>query len=161
MSWLALFGICLLAAIVTLASYMRRVYSEFGKISSREVEENLDAWEERVEPRLGLSREHAALCAAVLEQLALVVIALEFGALLFDRSLAPPTPAEVAQAVLGVVLVIVICGQLLPSLLFNRSGCCSGLRRQRRRLSASFSQWPRWPNVRWARRKSPHRMWKR
>jgi putative hemolysin len=121
MSWLALFWLVLLAAIVTLASYMRRVYSEFGKILSREVQENLDAWEERVEPRLGLTREHAALCAAVLEQLALVVIALEIGALLFDRSLGPPTTAEVAQAVLGVVLVIVICAQLLPSLLFNRT----------------------------------------
>ncbi len=121
MSWLAIFVLALLAAIVTLASYMRRVYSEFGKISSREVQENLDAWEESVEPRLGLTREHAALCAAVLEQLALVVVALVFGALLFDRSLAPPTNAEVAQAVLGVVLVIVICGQLLPSLLFNRT----------------------------------------
>jgi putative hemolysin len=121
MSWLALFWLVLLAAIVTLASYMRRVYAEFGKISSREVQENLDAWEERVEPRLGLNREHAALCAAVLEQLTLVVIALEFGALLFDRTLAPPNSAEIAQAVLGVVLVVVICGQLLPSLLFNRT----------------------------------------
>lgn len=121
MSWLAFSWLGLLAAIVTLGSYMRRVYSEFGKISSREVQENLDAWEERVEPHLGLNREHAALCAAVLEQLALVVIALEFGTLLFDRSLAPPTTAEVAQAVFGVVLAVVICGQLLPSLLFNRT----------------------------------------
>ena len=121
MSWLALLWLVLLAGIVTLASYMRRVYSEFGKILSREVQENLDAWENRVEPHLGLSREHAALCAAVLEQLALVVVALEIGAHLFDRSLAPPTPAEGAQAVLGVVLVIVICGQFLPSLLFNRT----------------------------------------
>ena len=71
--------------VETLASYISRVYSEFGKILSREVQENLDAWEEKIEPHLGLTREHAALCAAVLQQLALGVIALEFGAVLFDR----------------------------------------------------------------------------
>ncbi len=34
----------LLAVVATLASYIDRVYSEYGKILSREVEENLDAW---------------------------------------------------------------------------------------------------------------------
>jgi hypothetical protein len=60
---------------------------------------------------------------AVLQQLALGVIALEFGAVLFDRAphLGRPTYAEIAQAVLGVVLVVVFCNQVLPSLLFNRT----------------------------------------
>ncbi len=49
-----------LIGVATLASYIQRVYSEYGKILSREVQENLDAWEERIEPHLGLSREHAA-----------------------------------------------------------------------------------------------------
>jgi putative hemolysin len=109
--------------VATLASYINRVYSEFGKILSREVEENLDAWEERIEPYLGLSREHAALCAAVLVQLSLSLIALDFGAFLFDRAGRPGGPgmAEVAEVVLGVVLVVVFCNQLIPSLLFNRT----------------------------------------
>ncbi len=113
----------LLAAVETLASYISRVYSEFGKILAREVQENLDAWEELIEPQLGLSREHAALCAIVLQQLALGIIALMFGAVLFDRAphLGRPTHAEIAQAVLAVVLVVVFCNQLLPSLLFNRT----------------------------------------
>jgi putative hemolysin len=113
----------LLAAVVTLASYISRVYSEFGKILTREIQENLDAWEEKVEPQLGLTREHAAICAAILQQLALSIIALEFGAILFDRAphLGPPTYAEIAQAVLAVVLVVVVCGQLLPAFLFNRT----------------------------------------
>ena len=115
--------IVLLAAIETLASYISRIYSEFGKILTREVQENLDAWEELIEPQLGLSREHAAICAAVLQQLALGIIALEFGAVLFDRAphLARPTYAEIAQAILGMVLVVVFCNQLLPTLLFNRT----------------------------------------
>ena len=46
-----------LACVVTLAAYMARVYSEFGKILSRQVQDNLDAWEQHVEPRLGMTRE--------------------------------------------------------------------------------------------------------
>ncbi|MGA3070364.1 MAG: hemolysin family protein [Terracidiphilus sp.] len=123
MSALAIAMVVLLAMVETLASYISRVYSEFGKILAREIEENLDAWEELIEPQLGLTREHAAICAAVLQQLALGIIALEFGAVLFDRAphLARPTYGEIAQAVLGVVLVVVFCNQFLPSLLFNRT----------------------------------------
>jgi CBS domain containing-hemolysin-like protein len=123
MTPLFIFIIVLLVLIETLASYICRVYSEFGKILTREIEENLDAWEELVEPQLGLTREHAGLCAAVLQQLALGLIALGFGAVLFDRAplLARPTTAEIAQAVLVLVLVVVFCNQLLPALLFNRT----------------------------------------
>ncbi|MGA3373280.1 MAG: hemolysin family protein [Terracidiphilus sp.] len=117
------FLILFLAAVETLASYIRRVYAEFGKILTREEQENLDAWEELVEPHIGLTRAHAAICAAVLQQLALGLIALEFGAVLFDRAphLARPTPAEIAQAILAVVLVVVFCNQIFPLLLFNRT----------------------------------------
>jgi hypothetical protein len=123
MSWLAISMVVLLGGIETLASFMSRVYAEFGKILSREVQENLDAWEEQIEPHLGLTREHAAISAAVLQQLALGVIALEFGTVLFDRGphMGRPTYAEIAQAVLGVVLVVVFCNQVLPWLLFERT----------------------------------------
>jgi len=123
MSTLAIAMVVLLAVVEMLASYISRVYSEFGKILTREIEENLDAWEELIEPQLGLSRAHAGLCAAVLQQLALGIIALEFGAVLFDRApfLARPTYPEIAQAVLGLVLVVVFCNQVLPTLLFDRT----------------------------------------
>ncbi len=115
--------VAVLAVVETLASYISRVYSEFGKILSREVQENLDAWETRIEPHLGLSREHAALCAAVLVQLSLGLIALEFGSVLFGHAeqFGEASPQEIAQAVLGVVLVVIFCNQLIPSLLFNRT----------------------------------------
>jgi putative hemolysin len=123
MSWPAIAMVVLLAALAVLASYISRIYAEFGKILSREVQENLDIWEEQIEPHLGLTREHAAICAAVLQQLALAVIALEFGAVLFDRSphMGRPTWGEIAQAVLGVVLVVVFCNQVVPWLLFART----------------------------------------
>jgi putative hemolysin len=111
------------ALIEALAAYMRRVYSEYGKILSREIQDNLDTWEERVEPQLGLSREHAALSAAVLEQLMLGAIALLFGALLFDRGphAGAPSSAEIAQAVLAIVIIVVFCGQIVPTLLLLRT----------------------------------------
>jgi CBS domain containing-hemolysin-like protein len=123
MTALAILLLVLAALVETLASYMSRVYSEFGKILSHEVQENLDAWEVRIEPYLGLSREHAAISAAVLQQLALSAIALTVGAVLFDRAphLAGPTYAEIAQAILAVVLVVVFCNQILPSLLFTHT----------------------------------------
>ncbi len=119
----AIIVVLLLAAIETLASYICRVYADFGKILPRDEQDNIDVWEEHIEPQLGLSREHAAISAAVLQQLALGLIALEFGALLFDRveRLARPTWPEIAQAILGVALVVVFCNQIVPSLLFNRT----------------------------------------
>lgn len=123
MSVSALVTVVVLAVIDMLASYICLVYSEFGKIHSREEQVNLDAWEERVEPRLHLTREHAATSASILQLLALSGIALEFGAVLFDRAphMGRPNSAEIGQAVLGVVLVVAFCNQLLPSLLLNRT----------------------------------------
>ncbi len=123
MSVLAIVLVAILALVVALASYIVRIYAEYGKILSREVEENLDSWEETVEPQLGLTRAHAALCASLAQLLALGMIALEFGAVLFDREphMGRPTAAEIVQAVLGVVLVAVFCGQVFPWLLFERT----------------------------------------
>jgi CBS domain containing-hemolysin-like protein len=117
-------ALVILAAIIdTFAAYISRVYSEFGKLLPREVQDNLDEWEEKVEPLIGLSRDHAALSASVLQQLTLGVTALGIGAVLFDRAphAARPTYAEIAQAVLIVVLIVVFCNQVLPSILFTHT----------------------------------------
>jgi CBS domain containing-hemolysin-like protein len=123
MTALVILIVVLLAAVETLASYIGRVYAEFGRILSREEQDNLDAWEELVEPQLGLSREHAALCAAVLQQLTLGLIAIVFGIVLVERAphMGLPAPAEMAQAFLALVLVVLFCNQILPSLLFDRT----------------------------------------
>src|ERR1700750_487658 len=93
--------IALLLAILTLCSYVARLYMETGKFLSGEFQENIDVWEAKVEPRLSLNRERAALSASVLTQFSLASLALLFGALLFDGSSSTrPTPAEMAQAVL-------------------------------------------------------------
>ena len=120
------YSLCLLvvlAAVVTLAAYMARVYSEFGKILSREVQDNLDAWEQHVEPRLWMSRERASLASSTLMHLGVGFLALELGVLVFDRApqLARPTLEEILQAVLAVILVAVFCTQVIPFLLFQRT----------------------------------------
>lgn len=115
--------IFLLLIVLTLASYVGRLYSEMGKFLSREFQENIDAWEQRVEPKLGLNRDRLMLSAAVLSQLSLACLTLIFGMLLFDRPSITdrPTVGEIGQAVLGVVLVIAIFNQLLPFVFFTRT----------------------------------------
>ncbi|MDR3726625.1 MAG: hemolysin family protein [Terracidiphilus sp.] len=123
MSTSAIVMVLLLVVVETLAAYICRVYTEFGRILTREEQENLDAWEEHVEPQLGLTRDHAALSAAVLQQLTLGAIALVFCTVLFDRGaqVVRPTAGELAQAILSLVLVVVFCNQLFPAMLFNRT----------------------------------------
>ena len=123
MTPLAIVVVILLAVVEILASYISRVYAEFGKILSRKVQENLDIWEEKIEPHLGLTREHAAISAAVLQQVALGIIASVFGAVLFDRGphMGRPSSPEIAQAVVSVILVVVFCNQVFPWLLFERT----------------------------------------
>ena len=122
MNWAAGILIVLLLVVLTLASYVERLYSEMGKFLSREFQENIDAWEQQVEPRLHLKRDHVRLSAAILAQISLACLTLLFAMLLFDRGPNDkPTPAEVGQVVLGVVLVILLFNQLIPFMFFTRT----------------------------------------
>ncbi len=121
---LALF---LLLAILALAAYVDRIYFEMGKFLSREYQDNIDAWEKVVEPRLRLGRESIALSASVLRQLTLVTLALLSGLRLYTQStLAPslvrtPSTAEIVRAACELILLILIFDRLLPQLLFART----------------------------------------
>jgi putative hemolysin len=121
---LALF---LLLAILALAAYVDRIYFEMGKFLSREYQDNIDAWERVVEPRLRLGRESIALSASVLRQLTLVTLALLSGLRLYTQStLVPslvrtPSTGEIVRAALELILLILIFDRLLPQLLFART----------------------------------------
>jgi CBS domain containing-hemolysin-like protein len=109
------FFICVLA----LVSYVERVYTEMGKFLSREFQENIEVYEQQVEPRLKVSRERAALSVAVLEQIATAGISLLVAYNIFhERSW---TLGQVAEAALLLVLIIVIFNRLLPFVLFSRT----------------------------------------
>jgi putative hemolysin len=121
MIWLHTAIVLVLLFIHTLASYVDRIYSELGKFLSREFEDNMEIWEQQIEPTLGFSRERLALCAAVLAQLSLAAIVLVIGAILFGREGGQPTVLGVLQAALGIVLVVVIFSRLLPYAFFTRT----------------------------------------
>jgi putative hemolysin len=121
MIWLHTAIVLVLLFIHTLASYVDRIYSELGKFLSREFEDNMEVWEQQIEPTLGFSRERLALCAAVLSQLSLAAIVLVIGAILFGREGGQPTVLGVLQAALGIVLVVVIFSRLLPYAFFTRT----------------------------------------
>jgi putative hemolysin len=109
----------LLLCLLALAAYIDRIYFEMGKFLSREYTENIEAWEERVEPRLRLSRESAALSASVLRQIAL-------GALVFLLAIRlqgkiGESPAEILRTVFELVLVLLVFDRLLPQIFFTKT----------------------------------------
>jgi len=109
----------LLIGLLTLVSYVDRVYVEMGKFLSREFLENIEVFEQRVEPRLGASRTRAQLSMAVLTQLTLAAIALLVGYVVFyDGKWNIP---EILQAALVIVLVVIVCNRFLPFVFFTRT----------------------------------------
>ncbi|WP_260737146.1 hemolysin family protein [Tunturiibacter lichenicola] len=116
-----------LLAILALAAYVDRIYSEMGKFLAREYQDNIDSWERVVEPRLRLGRESIALSASVLRQLTLATLALLSGLRLYTHtSLVPtlartPTTGEVIRAAFELILLILIFDRLIPQLLFSRT----------------------------------------
>jgi putative hemolysin len=120
-------GLVLLLAVLLLAAYVDRIYFEMGKFLSREYQDNIDAWEEVVEPRLRLGRESIALSASVLRQLTVAALALFAGLRLYTHTtLLPslartPSTSEIVRAVFELILLILLFDRLLPQLLFTRT----------------------------------------
>jgi len=112
------FSILLLLTVLTLSSYADRVYSEMGKFLAREYQENLDAWTERIEPRLGLSRDSVALSASILRQGSLALLALILGV---HRARAGGGWPAYAETVAELALIIIVFDRMLPQVLFART----------------------------------------
>ena len=66
----------LLFALLTLVSYVDRLYQEIGKFLSRDFQDNIDAFEQIVEPQLKVTRSRASLSMAILTQLVTAAIAM-------------------------------------------------------------------------------------
>ncbi|HZQ44265.1 MAG TPA: hemolysin family protein [Acidobacteriaceae bacterium] len=117
MSWGIAFFLLLL--LLALTSYADEVYTVMGKFLSREYEDNVEAWERMVEPRLRLSRESAAMSASVLRQITLValtfLLATRLGWYLHH------TPSEVARTLFELLLVLIFFDRLIPQVLFTRT----------------------------------------
>lgn len=112
-------AILLLCGLLALTSYVEQLYAESGKFLTREFQENIQAFEELVEPRLTATSGRAFLAIAVLAQLSIAAITLLIAYLVFiDQKWTPP---EIAQAVIGIILVIIVCNRLVPYVLFTRT----------------------------------------
>jgi len=109
----------LLLGLLILVSYVDRVYSEIGRFLSREFQDNIDAFEQHVEPRLKVSRARASLSMAVLTQLTMAAIALVVGFILFREH--GWGLYEILQALLSLVLTVIISNRFLPFVLFSRT----------------------------------------
>jgi CBS domain containing-hemolysin-like protein len=113
------FVLVVLSALLTLASYVDRLYAEIGKFLSREFQDNIDSFEQLVEPRLKVSRTRASLSAAVLVQLTMAAIAMLVGFTVFSDH--AWSVQEMLQATLSLVLVVIVCNQFLPFVFFART----------------------------------------
>jgi putative hemolysin len=111
--------VLLLAGCLMLVSYVERVYAEMGKFLSREFEENIEAFEQRIEPRLGTSRRRASLSMALLAQLIIAATALLIGFIVFHDGRWSAT--EWVEASLLLVLIVIVFNRLLPYLFFTRT----------------------------------------
>lgn len=109
----------LLFGLLTLVSYVDRLYQEIGKFLSRDFQDNIDSFEQLVEPHLGVKRERASLSMAILTQLTTAAIAMVVGFTVFrDRSW---NVYEVLEATFSLILIIILFNRLLPFVFFSRT----------------------------------------
>src|ERR1051326_8038977 len=103
--------VLLLCALLVLVSYVERLYTETGKFLSREFQENIEAFEKLVEPRLLRASRRSALAIAFLEQMLTASIAFLIGYFVFNGE--HWTWPEIVQAIIGIVLVIIVENEIL------------------------------------------------
>jgi putative hemolysin len=112
-------ALMLLLGLLTLVSYVDRVYQEIGKFLSREFQDNIDVFEQKIEPVLGVGRGRAAISMAVLTQLTMASIALIIGFVVFSDQ--RWTIYEILQATVSLVLIVIVCNRFLPFVFFTRT----------------------------------------
>lgn len=111
--------ILLLCGLLALVSYVERLYTESGKFLTREFQENIEAFDRLVEPRLSSVSGRASLAIAVLAQLCTATIAILIAYLVFSRT--PWSAPELVDAIVGLIVVVVVCNRLLPYAMFTRT----------------------------------------
>src|SRR5947199_48691 len=112
-------ALLVLFALLTLSSYVERVYAEIGKFLSREFQDNIDAFEQQVEPELRVSRTRAAVSMSVLTPLIMAAVAMVVGFGVFRDG--AWTADEILEAVLGLILIVIVFNRFLPFIFFSRT----------------------------------------
>src|SRR5258707_15419619 len=114
-------AVVLLLGLLILVSYVDRVYQEIGKFLSREFQSNIDIFEQKIEPKLHVSRSRAALSMAVLTQLITAAIGLLLGFTVFNDQRC--SVYEILQATLSLILMVILCNRFLTFVLLS---CTNG-----------------------------------
>jgi putative hemolysin len=112
-------ALLVLLGLLTLVSYVERVYQELGRFLSRDFQDNIDSFEQKVEPQLRISRARASLSMAVLAQLTMAAIALLVGFIVFDDQ--QWSIYEILQATISLILIVIVCNRFLPYVFFSRT----------------------------------------
>jgi len=112
-------ALLLLSGVLTLVSYVDRVYAEIGKFLSREFQDNIDSFEQKVEPKLKVSRSRASLSMAILVQLTMAAIAMVVGFTVFSDN--AWSIQEILQATLSLILIVIVFNRFLPFVFFSRT----------------------------------------
>jgi putative hemolysin len=112
-------SLLLLLGLLTLVSYVDRVYQEAGRFLSRDFQDNIDAFEQKVEPRLRVGRARASRSMAVLAQLSMAAIALLVGFLVFSDQ--EWSIYEILQAAFSLILIVIVFNRFLPFVFFSRT----------------------------------------
>ena len=112
-------ALVLLVGLLTLVSYVDRLYTEIGKFLSREFQDNIDSFEQKVEPKLRVSRERASLSMAILVPVIMAAIALWVGFTVFNDT--AWRIQEILQATLSLVLIVILFNRFLPFVFFSRT----------------------------------------
>jgi putative hemolysin len=119
MNWAVALALIPLLMLLSLASYVDRVYQEIGKFLSREFQDNIDIFEQKVEPLLRVSRSRASLSMSVLKQLTTATISLLVGFALFSDQ--RWTLYEIAQAAVSLIVIVIVFNQFIPYVFFSRT----------------------------------------
>jgi putative hemolysin len=112
-------AVFLLMGLLTLVSYVDRVYQELGRFLSRDFQHNIDVFEQKVEPQFKASRSRASLSMAVLTQLMTAAITLLIGFLVFRDPFW--NVYEILQLTISLLLIVILCYRFLPFVLFSRT----------------------------------------
>src|SRR3984893_17790743 len=116
MSYAIAAALLVMFCLLTLVSYLDRVYAEIGKFLSREFQDNIAAFEQKIEPKLRVSRARAALSMAVLTQIMIDGFAMLVGFAVFrDRAW---SVYEILQATLSLVLIVILFNRFFSFFFF-------------------------------------------
>ncbi|MBI2819657.1 MAG: HlyC/CorC family transporter [Acidobacteria bacterium] len=104
--------------LLTLFSYLTRLSSERGHFLIRGSKDNVEIYEEEIEPKLGITMEHAAWAFPLLVQVSVLLLGLTLAAWNLGRPFAWVTLLQEAALLLLDVLVF---GLVIPNILLTRT----------------------------------------